>query len=107
METNVMELNSLLADSIIEIEEEHNIWDNSILQLFQEIAERFQGKIASVKDKTKKQKEISIMKKLFFINGNRVNEIYFRLQTKLLKAKMFGIMKPNKQEYFLGGNYGK
>lgn len=47
------------------------------------------------------------MKKLFFVNGKRVSELYFRLQTKVLKTKIFGIITPNKQEYFLGGDYGK
>ena len=49
MKTNVMELNGLLADSIIEVEEKHNIRDYNILLLFQEIAEIFQSKIASIK----------------------------------------------------------
>lgn len=57
METSVFELNGLLADSIIEVEEKHNIWDNNLLFLFQEIAERFQDKIASIEDKQEKQKE--------------------------------------------------
>ena len=45
------------------------------------------------------------MKKLFFVNGKRVSELYFRLQTKVLQTKLFGIITPTKQEYFLGGNY--
>ena len=56
MKTNVMELNGLLADSIIEVEEKHNIWNGEILELFQEIAERFQDKIASIEDKQENQK---------------------------------------------------
>ena len=47
------------------------------------------------------------MKKLFFVNGKQVDELYFRLQTKVLKTRMFGIITPNKQKYFLGENYGK
>ena len=47
------------------------------------------------------------MIKIFFVNGRRVSELYFRLQTKVLKTKIFGIITPNKQEYFLGGDYGK
>lgn len=57
METSVFELNGLLADAIIEVEEKHNIWDCSILELFQEIAERFQSKIARIEDKQEKQRE--------------------------------------------------
>ena len=47
------------------------------------------------------------MEKLFFINGKQVDELYFRLQTKVLKTRMFGIITPAKQKYFLGGDYGK
>ena len=100
METNV--LNGLLADAIIEVEEKHNIWDNNLLFLFQEIAERFQDKIASIEDKPEK-----IMKKIFFVNGKKVNEFYFRSLEKGLQAKIFGIITPAKQEYFLRGDYGK
>ena len=57
MDTSVFELNGLLADSIIEVEEKHNIWDCDILELFQEIAEIFQDKIASIEDKQEKQRE--------------------------------------------------
>lgn len=57
MDTSVFELNGLLADAIIEVEEKHNIWDCDILELFQEIAERFQDKIARIEDKQEKQKE--------------------------------------------------
>lgn len=57
MKTSVFELNGLLADAIIEVEEKHNIWDCDILELFQEIAERFQYKIASIEDKQEKQRE--------------------------------------------------
>ena len=99
METSVFELNGLLADAIIEVEEKHNIWNGEILELFQEIAERFQDKIASIEDKPGK-----IMKKLFYVNGKRVNEFYFRALEKVLQTKIFGIISPNKQEYFLGGD---
>ena len=101
METNV--LNGLLADAIIEVEEKHNIWNGEILELFQEIAERFQDKIAGIED----TQERKTTKKVFFVNGKKVNEFYFRAIEKVLQAKIFGIIKPNKQEYFLGGDYGK
>ncbi len=55
---SLIELNGLLADSIIEIEHIHDICDTNTLNFFEEIAENFSNRVGKEIEQTKKYKGV-------------------------------------------------